>query len=118
LALITLLALPVAFADGNSVDSAAVEQTGDSSALDSTVLNETTNEAFDLQVFVKMAIHDLDSAMPASSEPKADASAGGNCTVCTSHQQCDAVCGGFGACLRDLGHLCDVGWFTKVCACG
>jgi hypothetical protein len=41
----------------------------------------------------------------------------GSCTPCTTHAQCDAVCGGFGICLRDLGTVCGPFPQDKYCFC-
>ncbi len=68
--------------------------------------------------FVKMPIHQLlttDGATAAGA--RQGIQAGASCVSCTSHSQCNAVCGGFGVCLRDLGLVCGSFPFDKYCFC-
>ena len=117
-ALIAFLAVPFAFAEDNELRVEIADPTAEASLLDTVPVAEESLENIDLQAFVKMAIHELEPAVPASTGAPSEAGVGGNCTLCTTHQDCSGPCGGFGACVRDFGHLCDVDWFTKVCACG
>lgn len=67
---------------------------------------------------IRMPIHDLATAgATASGVAQQGVEAGANCVSCSSHADCTAVCGGFGACLRDLGLSCGSFPTDKYCFC-
>lgn len=79
------------------------------------------------QVAVPMAVPvaeaesvDGDSAaveFPVQPEFVSVAAEGGTCTSCSTSSQCTVACGGFGACLRDLGLECGNHPQDKYCFC-